>query len=666
MPLPIPKLDDRTFQNLVDEAKKRIPHYTKEWTDHNVSDPGVTLIELFAWMTDVLLFRLNQVPDLHYIKFMEMLGITLQEPFPAEAWVSFWLSQPQTIPVIISEGTEVATTQTENEPSIIFTTSSDLTIMPPKLGVAIQRITSSDGQNKSYKEFNIRRLEAGFEGADAFSGVPQVDDALYFGFDNDLSHHILGFDFDFDPAGGAGIDPTLPPYAIEASTGDDKRWKTCEIEIDTTKGMNTSVRIQVHLPKMGKYKIEKDDKYWVRIKIKEISSTEARMGMRSYDRSPRLRKAVIASWGGAVQAFHAQVVNREYLGQSDGTPGQRFLLQRKPILKREKGENVAIQVDDKPLMTWKEVQNFSSSGAHELHYTLDSASGEIRFGPAIRQPDGTMKLFGAIPPRGATIFLQRYRYGGGGTGNVSAGVLNTLKTAIPFVARVANRQAAWGGMDPETLESAMMRAPSLLRSRDRAVTESDYEFLARQALPESIGRVRCLQPKPGAGSAVVAGQVYLLVIPRLPNPAGFLAPKSLELSQEATSTLTTYMDERRLLTTRLDIRPPAYNWVAVRVQLRAAPGGNKTAVENAVLSRLNKFLNPLTGGSEGRGWEFGRPLFISDVYQSLQGLADIQFIRGVEMYSAQPGGSPQGNPVETIEVLAHAVIASGVHEVKFI
>jgi predicted phage baseplate assembly protein len=87
MPLTAPNLDDRRFQDIVDEAKKRIPHYCKEWTDHNVSDPGVTLIELFAWMHDLLLYRLNQVPDLHYIRFMEMLGINLQEPFPEFRWL---------------------------------------------------------------------------------------------------------------------------------------------------------------------------------------------------------------------------------------------------------------------------------------------------------------------------------------------------------------------------------------------------------------------------------------------------------------------------------------------------------------------------------------------------------------------------------------------------
>ena len=134
--------------------------------------------------------------------------------------------------------------------------------------------------------------------------------------------------------------------------------------------------------------------------------------------------------------------------------------------------------DGSATQVWKEVPNFANSTETDTHYTLDSVTGELRFGPAIRQPDGTMKRFGAIPPRGSNLIFQRYRYGGGLDGNVQANIINTLKTAIPFIARVMNRQPATGGLDAETLEAAKMRAPALLRSRDRAVTEADFEFLA--------------------------------------------------------------------------------------------------------------------------------------------------------------------------------------------
>ena len=81
MALPVPNLDDRRFQDLVDDAKRLVQQRCPEWTDHNVSDPGVTLIELFAWMTDQLLYRLNRVPDRNYVKFLELIGVSL---YPAD------------------------------------------------------------------------------------------------------------------------------------------------------------------------------------------------------------------------------------------------------------------------------------------------------------------------------------------------------------------------------------------------------------------------------------------------------------------------------------------------------------------------------------------------------------------------------------------------------
>jgi len=671
MTLTAPILDDRKFQDLVDEAKKRIPRYCKEWTDHNVSDPGVTLVELFAWMTEVLLYRLNQVPDLHYIKFLEMLGITLQEAIPAKVPVTFWLSAPQETPVVIPAHTEVASTQTETEPSIIFSTDAELHIFPPKLSDLYTRVSAGksgdEAHKKTMREHNLRRLEAGVEGFDLFSNPPQVNDALYFGFENDLSNHVLGFNLDFDSAGGAGVDPTLPPYVWEASTGQrDQRWETCEVELDTTKGMNTPGRIRIYVPKMGPYKVQQKTRYWVRARIKEISAVEQKSGMRPYDVTPRLRKVAVSSWGGTASAIHAQQISREYLGQSDGTPGQRFHLQFAPILKRQPGEHLTVQVEGGPPKVWSETNDFADSNTEDRHFTLDSQSGELRFGPAVRQPDGTMKLYGAIPPRGSNLIFERYRYGGGQEGNVQSGILNTLKTSIPFVARVANRQPAWGGLDSETLEAAMMRAPALLRSRQRAVTEGDYEFLARQALPAAIGRVKCLQPRPAEAGRVIPGQVYVLVIPRLPYPERFLEPKQLELKDEDIALLDQYLEERRLLTTRLEIRPPAYYWISAKVKLRATPGVDQASVEAEALARLYRFINPLTGGLDGNGWPFGRDLFVSDIYQCLQGMPDVQFIRGVEMFAARPGGAAQGDAIESLEIVAHGVVASGVHTVEFV
>src|SRR5262245_22133079 len=133
MALPAPNLDDRRFQELVDDAKRFVMRRCPEWTDHNVSDPGVTLIETFAHMTDQLLYRLNRVPDRLYLRFLDLIGLQMLPPTPAHVPVSFWLSAPATTPMTIATGTHAATLRTETEDAIVFTTTEDLELVPCSL-----------------------------------------------------------------------------------------------------------------------------------------------------------------------------------------------------------------------------------------------------------------------------------------------------------------------------------------------------------------------------------------------------------------------------------------------------------------------------------------------------------------------------------------------------
>lgn len=94
MTLPSPHLDDRTFQGLVDEAKRLVQQRCPEWTDHNVSDPGVTLIEAFATMVDQLVYRVNRVPEKSYLTFLDLIGVQLHPPTAAHTEVTFRLSAP--------------------------------------------------------------------------------------------------------------------------------------------------------------------------------------------------------------------------------------------------------------------------------------------------------------------------------------------------------------------------------------------------------------------------------------------------------------------------------------------------------------------------------------------------------------------------------------------
>jgi len=229
MTLPAPRLDDRSFQDLVDEAKRRIPRLAPEWTDHNVSDPGVALIELFAFMTDQLLYRLNRVPERHYVKFLELIGLRLFPPAPAVAEVTFWLSAPATGPLPIPTGTEVSTLRADDVPGIVFRTDDPMTIEPPDL-VAI--LSSVDGKRFTNHMDDLRAHKPFLAFTDP---NPAEGEHLLFGFSNSQARHAISLVMELD-VGGIGGDPDHPPLAWETWVGD--RWVQLELERDDTQALN--------------------------------------------------------------------------------------------------------------------------------------------------------------------------------------------------------------------------------------------------------------------------------------------------------------------------------------------------------------------------------------------------------------------------------------------
>jgi predicted phage baseplate assembly protein len=654
MPLEAPRLDDRSYNDLVEEALRRIPVYCPEWTDHNASDPGITLVELFAWLTDIVLYRLNRVPDKHYIKFMELIGMRLHEPEPARVPVTFWLSAPQPTPITIPMGTGVATTRTETEPAITFTTDVDADIHLPEL-LYVMSSQMSGEQHRMFNDFNLKRMEAGFEVATMFqTDPPAPGDALYLGFEQDLSHHLLGLEIEVATAEGAGIDPRNPPYVWEVlGSAADQDWTAAEVDYDGTLGFNVSGLVRLHLPPMERATRNQHAAYWLRCRL--MSAEEG--GGPIYQVSPRLQAITASSWGITVSASNVTSVRNEILGRSDGSPGQRFYLEHTPVVPRQPGEHLVVRYEDGKVEHWTEVSDFASSGPEDKHYTLDSMTGELRLAPALPQQDGTIHRFGAVVPKQAVLVMRAYRYGGGRAGNVGKGALNVLKSSLPYVDRVENREAAQGGLDAESLEDLKLRVPGHLRSLGRAVTAADFEYLAHEAAPNEVGRVHCLQPSN-------PGEVKLLVIPEVPYYQGYIAPESLRLPADVREQIRLFLDERRLLSTRLEVSEPQYHWVQTEVRLHPAMKSVPETVRKAVEGRLWDFLNPLTGG-DGQGWPFGRSLSASDIIAVLHSVPGVDFIRSVKLYPIMHdnGEFTRGGETQEIGVSPDGVIVSFEHNV---
>lgn len=654
MSLPTPNLDDRRFQDIVDEAKRLIPRYCPQWTDHNVSDPGVTLIELFAWMVEMLLFRLNQVPEKNQIAFMELMGVKLLPPSPASAQLTFWLSAPANAPVTIPAGVEVATVQTLTEPAVIFSTDSELVLQPPRL----QECLTSPDQRVFADHF--WKLDFPNESFPAFSPKPQPGDAWYLGIDQPLSGYAIMLSIDCTIE-GIGVNPTNPPLVWEAWC--EQGWSEALVDRDetgqpndTTGGFNRNGQLVLHLPPaMMLFEIRGRRAYWLRCR-----HTQLRPEQPGYRSSPQIHNIRIGVVGGTVDATQAMVIEHELLGRSDGMPGQSFHLEQTPVLALRDDEVVEVQAANGEWTAWQHRLDFAESLPSHQHFTIDSMSGYVSFGPFIREPDGTGRQYGAIPPHGSQIRFKRYRTGGGVRGNVKAGKLTVLKTTIPYVDRVVNRCDASGGRDGETLEHAKLRAPQLLRTSNRAVTVEDYEFLALQA-SSNVVRARCLEPQAVGASAIPPGVVQILLVPDVTPRDGRIAPEQLHVPQRTIQDVQSYLDKRRMLTTVVQIRQPDYLGVAVDVRIKTRHHADPEAVRRAAAAKLYQFLNPLVGGMDGSGWPFGSDLHISQVYAVLQGIPGIEYIERINMLLE---GTDE--PQDRINVPPNSLIASAEHRVVVI
>src|SRR5215203_2541236 len=131
MPLTPPNLDNRRFDDLVAEARQRIPRYTPEWTNFNTSDPGMALVQLHAWMTETILFSLNQVPDLNYIAFLNLIGLTPEPARPARTELTFTLDKldkpSDPLVVYVPRGVKVAVGDPDLKEEVIFETDVSAT-----------------------------------------------------------------------------------------------------------------------------------------------------------------------------------------------------------------------------------------------------------------------------------------------------------------------------------------------------------------------------------------------------------------------------------------------------------------------------------------------------------------------------------------------------------
>lgn len=341
-------------------------------------------------------------------------------------------------------------------------------------------------------------------------------------------------------------------------------------------------------------------------------------------------------------AYQAKTIKDEILGSGDGTPGQQFTLTRHPVFREEIWVNELSSLsvgerndliedelssvhevkDDEGNTTefwvkWSRVDDFLSSGTGDRHYVLEAAMGTVFFGDGIN---------GRLLPINSDSIKADYQTGGGSAGNVEAGAISALKSSISFIDSVNNPELSDGGADIETMDQLVVRAPQQLKNRGRAVTEKDFEWIAREA-SRKVSRAKCI-PNLDTFYAFNPGWVMLIIVPQSNEDKP-------ELSVGLKEIVRTYMEKlcAGALKTmdRLTVNGPVYLHVSISAKLVTRSANVIPAVEAMVYHDIRKFLHPLTGGYSGDGWGFGKLPCLSDFYRLLEEVDGVDHVENLTM-----------------------------------
>jgi len=648
VPLPAPILDDRSYQQLRDELVRRIPVYAPEWTDHNASDPGITLIELFAFLGENLLYRFNQIPDATKLAFLRMLQLPLRPAAAARALITLARTDTAGTSVLIPIGTQVAAG------SVPFQTLTEVSAWPLEI-TAIGKIVTQAPQTQDAQEFANAAI-------DARGGIQQGEQAAYY-----LNQTVPGdptaagaMPVDFETAAGPvdfqksvdgtiwiavrktkstdvnqlgaallsiGFIPDLEVPSIdevdacpglapadngsqlvwEASTGAlDSNGKptylTLKLEGDTTLSLAQQGTLQVRLPKdittLGVYTLTDPDLQGTDAFPPQIEDAQLAADVLFWLRVSRSDPArplgkVLFIGINATEVVQSIKAQPEFLGTGNAQADQTFTLVHKPVLQG----TARIQVEESGAWTdWQAVDGFEESTEDSRHYVLDLEAGSVRFGNGVR---------GRAPQIGERIRALEYSYGGGIAGNVGAKAIS--KVADIGTVKASNPLPASGGAESESIAAALERVPGEFRRHDRAVTQSDFQELALATPGANVGRADCIPLfDPKTKSQDAAGVVSVVVWPaedlKHPNAP---APDRALLRQ-----VCSWLDARRLVTTELYVIPPTYKQIAVSVGVQAKPGYGIEAVRRWVELVIRQYLAPLPPyGPDGGGWPLGRAVY---------------------------------------------------------
>ena len=640
MPIRPPALDDRGFADLVADMLRRVPAHTPEWTDLREGDPGRTLIDLFAWMGDTILYRANLIPERQRLAFLRLLGKPLRPARPASGLVQVSIDDPaQTGMTVLPQRHPIAK-------PLRFEFDSELAVLPvegqayikrrpngterAKLGPLIADLQDLYGISGRADAYVTTQVFAGSaaEPAGRDFVAEAIDQSLWFALLAPtpepailaaVRHTLGGGDAARRVALSIGVVPTTAaPQALEAIaarapiphvwevTAPGGGFLPLEMLSDGTGGLTRAGIARVLLPGEDDFAVPAND---------VLADLQAGVG----DRPPRIDDPLIASrlvawvrlrplpharlsslklsWAGinAAMATQRETKGRQQIGRGTGLSGQQLSLGATNV----ELASLVIEVEEEEgLRVWPLIDDIAMAGRAQRACQVDAEAGTVRFGDGVH---------GAVPASGRAIHVAVMRSGGGSAGNVPVASLKAITGSVPTIKLKLNQPLPMaGGIDAETLEAAEARIPAELRHGDRAVTKGDFAALALATPGVSVARVEVLERfKPQQRRDGLPGVVSVMAIPA----RGGTEKPAPRPDRALLETVHAWLDARRPLGTELYVIAPDYVPVGVSAAVELIDPASRDAVLDAAAAAIRLHLWPLApGGPDGQGWPLGRAL----------------------------------------------------------
>lgn len=639
--LPDIQLDEITFEEMLEKAKNIIAGTYPEWTDFNYHDPGITFIELFAWLKEIQQYELNHIGEHHRRKYLNLLGTEMLHRKAAKTYVSVKTSAKQCLPA--GCGLQIQEVPFETK---------EIQTLP---GIPLCYAFGWNGKKISYLDQEQLALGHTLEfypfGKEAMEGT-----SLYLAFEQPLpvGETLCLTCWVGENQRNPADENTIPLAKLSYTFWDGAGYQPLEILRDETLGFLFDGQLVFKLPhEMKKQTIGQEHAYFLRIQLKQsqyemppllrfldintvsVQQKETVAAWLEAKKHPFGEAALVVSHGlcaeGRIQVFHCEeelyrevaiekiernletgetllylediflkgtffvLVSKEddwyqrnqILGVGKGFPNESYFLEEELL----SFEDLEILVEDAECpgiyRKWEKRTDFSNSGPEDCHYCIDSVSGKILFGNCI---------YGMAPE--GKILLVSYARVLGSNGNVKANKICHFTDTYLSELLITNPKDAVGGCKEESVSQAFERVRKRMTEPKNMVTLQDYEQAVKQTPGLWIESCKALTGTFGKDNQT-AGEVIQIVV----------KPKSLEkrpkLKPVFVENIRNYLEPKRMLGVGIRILSPIYGKVSVYLEVTVHPQYQRA--KEQIYEAVESYIRPLKN-------EFGCSISYSGLY----------------------------------------------------